>query len=78
MAQTEHQNSRYLEKSKFLGPNLIFPSYKNFLHVKFWHVPVRTVDSECVSEITIHNFEKSQKIEICILTYGRKPNNNNL
>jgi len=30
-------------------------------------VPVRTVDGESLSEIAIHNFEKSRKIEIRVL-----------
>jgi len=37
-------------------------------------VPVLTVDGESFSKIAIHNFEKSRKIEIRILPYGRKPN----
>jgi len=37
-------------------------------------MPVHTVDDESFSKIAIHNFEKSRKIEICILPYGRKPN----
>jgi len=34
-------------------------------------VRLRTVDGESLSEITIHNFEKS-KTEILVLPYGRK------
>ena len=76
LAQTNAKIPDIWKNQNFL--DLIFLSYKNFPHVKFWHVPVRTVDGESVSEIAIHNFEKSRKIEICVLPYGRKPNNNNL
>ena len=35
-------------------------------------VPVHTIDGESLSEIAIHNFEKSQKkIEIRVVPYGR-------
>ena len=33
---------------------------------------VRTVDSESLSEIAIHNFQKSRKIEIRVLPYDEK------
>jgi len=36
-------------------------------------VPVHSVDGESLSEIAIHNFEKSWKIEIRILRYGSQP-----
>ena len=34
-------------------------------------VPVHTIDGESLSEVAIHNFEKSQKIEIRVVRYGR-------
>jgi len=37
-------------------------------------MPVRTVDGESLSNIAIHNFEKSPKIEIRIVPYGEKNN----
>jgi len=37
---------------------------------------MHTVDGESLSEIAIHNFEKSQKIKIHILPYGRQHGRN--
>jgi len=36
-------------------------------------MPVRAVDAESLSEIAIHNFEKSRKIEIRVVPYRRGP-----
>ena len=36
-------------------------------------VPVHTVDGDSLSEIAILNFEKSWKIKIRVLPYGRQP-----
>jgi len=36
-------------------------------------VPMCAVDAESLSEIAIHNFEKSRKIEIRIVSYRKEP-----
>jgi len=65
--------SRKLEKNEFFYLFFQVTRISYLQHFDMTSMPVCTVDAGSLSEITIHNLDKSQKIEICIVPYGRGP-----
>jgi len=57
-------------KIEFFQPNFFQVTRISHMRIFDMTMLVRTVNGESLSEIAIHNFEKSRKIEIRIVPYG--------